>query len=200
MTDDLDRRLVGCVRRSPVLMSVLETVRAQSLPDALVFSGAVYQTVWNAITGRPPTYGIKDYDVGYSDPDTSYEAEDGVIRRVAAALAPEVRDRVEVRNQARVHLWFPAKFGAPYPPVTSTAQALERFVCPAFAVGVRLEEDDTIAVAAPFGLQDVFSMTLRANPLRGVAADWQRITGSALQRWPELSVLDPADPRPPEQR
>ncbi len=35
---------------------------------------------------------------------------------------------VEVRNQARVHLWFEAHFGEPYTPLSSTAEALRRFV------------------------------------------------------------------------
>lgn len=184
--------LVELVRASPTLMKILRNVRAQALPDPLLFSGAVYQTAWNAVTGRPLSYGIKDYDVGYFDPDTSYEAEDLVIRRVAVALDEPLRRLVEVRNQARVHLWFPQKFGHPYQPLSSTAEALTRFVCPAFAVGVRLEEDGEISIAAPFGLTDVFDMRLRVNPLRGRPADWSRIVDSAVARWPELTVEDPS--------
>lgn len=188
-SDLLTARLGDVVRRSPVVMTVLRVMREQRLPDALLFSGAVYQTVWNELTDRPCDYGIKDYDVGYFDPDTSWEAEDRVIARVAAALDEPLRARVEVRNQARVHLWFPDKFGHPYPPLRRTAQALERFVCPAFAVGVRLGVDgDDVVVAAPFGLDDVFDMCLRVNPRRGRAADWSRIVDSALARWPELTV------------
>jgi hypothetical protein len=186
---DLAVRLRDVVRRSPAVMTVLRVMREQRLPDALLFSGAVYQTVWNELTGRSCDYGVKDYDVGYFDPDTSFEAEGCVIARVAAALDEPLRERVEVRNQARVHLWFPNKFGHPYPPLRGTAQALERFVCPAFAVGVRLADDtDDVVVAAPFGLDDVFDMCLRVNTRRGRAADWSRIIDSALVRWPELTV------------
>jgi hypothetical protein len=169
-------------------MRVLTVVRDLGLPDPLVFSGAVYQTVWNDLTRRPPSYGIKDYDVGYFDRDLSLDAEDRVIRAVAAAFEGPLRDRVEVRNQARVHLWFPSKFGALYEPLQDTAEALTRFVCMAFAVGVRLEADDEIAVAAPFGLDDVFAMRLRVNPLRGPSADWDRIVSSTQSRWPEATV------------
>jgi hypothetical protein len=172
-------------------MTVLQVVREQALPDSLVFSGAVYQTVWNALTDRPVSYGIKDYDVGYYDPDTSYAAEDGIIRRMAAALEPRLRDVVQVRNQARVHLWFPDRFGHPYTPLRCTAEALRRFVCPAFAVGVRLEADGQLTVEAPFGLDDVFSMRLRVNPERGLAADWDRIISGVVARWPEASVEPP---------
>jgi hypothetical protein len=59
---------------------------------------------------------------------------------------------------------------------------------------VRLEADDTISVAAPFGLEDVFSMTLRPNPLRGVAKGWARAVASARGRWPELTVIEPQGP------
>ena len=186
-----DERLVEILRRSSVLMTVLETVRALRLPDPLVFSGAVYQTVWNALTDRPPDHGIKDYDVGYFDPDTTYDAEDAVIRAVAAELDEPLRSRVEVRNQARVHLWFPDHFQAPYEPVHSTAEALTRFVCPAFAVGVRLEDDDTLTVAAPLGLDDVFAMRLRPNPLQPLSRNWDTIVASAARRWPELTVVPP---------
>nr|WP_183254859.1 nucleotidyltransferase family protein [Brevundimonas basaltis] len=172
-------------------MHVLTTMRDLSLNDWRVFSGAVYQSVWNAVTGRPAGYGVRDYDLGYFDPDTSWDAEDAVIQRVAAAFDPPVRDMVEVRNQARVHLWFEGKFGEPYEALTGTDEALTRFVAPAFAVGVRLEEDDTISVAAPFGLDDVFSLTIRPNPQRPLAKGWDKAVANAVTRWPELTIIEP---------
>ena len=53
---------------------------------------------------------------------------------------------------------------------------------------MRLEDDDGISVAAPFGLDDVFDMILRPNPLRP-AAGWARTTASAQARWPELTIV-----------
>jgi hypothetical protein len=187
----LEARLVEIVRADPGLMHVLRIVREQGLPDWRIFSGAVYQSVWNALTGRPAGYGVRDYDVGYFDPDTSWDAEDVVIKRVAAAFVEPFRSTVEVRNQARVPIWFPAHFGEPYDPLSGTDEALERFVAPAFAVGIRLEADDAISVAAPLGLEDVFALTLRPNPNRPRAKDWPRVVERALARWPELTVIEP---------
>ena len=188
---DLTSRLAGIVRADPGLMHVLTTVRGLGLKDWRVFSGAVYQSVWNTVTDRPVGYGRKDYDLGYFDPDTSWDAEDAVIKRVAAAFDEPFRSEVEVRNQARVHLWFMDRFGEPYEALTGTDAALARFVAPAFAVGVRLEADDTISIAAPFGLEDVFSMTLRPNPNRPRAKGWDKTVASARARWPELTVIEP---------
>jgi hypothetical protein len=99
MSGGLEARLQAILRACPNLMQVLRTVRGLDLPDWLVFSGAVYQPVLNHLTGRAPDYGLKDYDLGYFDAsETSYEAEDVVIRRVAEAFPPPFRDLVEVRN------------------------------------------------------------------------------------------------------
>src|ERR1700722_1162664 len=98
----LCERLIDILLAAPLLMDVLRTARDLRLPDWLVFSGAVYQPVLNHLTGRPPEYGLKDYDLAYfDDADLSYEAEDAVIRRVASRFDDPLRRMVEVRNQAR---------------------------------------------------------------------------------------------------
>ena len=182
--------LVRLVRASPRLMQVLEAARALDLPDWRLVSGAVYQTVWNALTSRPPDYGIKDYDLAYFDPDVSWEAEDAVIRRAAARLPPPLDALLEVRNQARVHLWFETRFGEAYAPLPDTDAALARFVCPAFAVGLRLEADGAVGVAAPFGLEDVFALRLRPNPRRASQAGFARAAASARARWLQALVQE----------
>ena len=189
--DELAQHLAILIAGSPTVMAVLTGIRALNLPDWRMFSGAVYQTVWNALTERDADHGVKDYDIGYFDPDTSWDAEDVVIKRAASVFNPALAAKVEVRNQARVHLWFPDKFGEPYPALSRTDEALARFVCPAFAVGVRLEDDDSLTVSAPFGLQDVFTMRLRKNPTRDISdAAFARVAASAKARWPELEIVE----------
>mgnify|MGYP000275817906 CR=1 FL=1 len=120
----LDKRLEAILRDAPNLMHVMETARELDLPDWLIFSGAIYQKVLNHLTGREPDYGLKDYDLGYFDgSDLSWDAEDVVIKQVAARFQPPFSDLVEVRNQARVHLWFEQRFGEAYAPLADTAVA-----------------------------------------------------------------------------
>jgi uncharacterized protein len=178
----LRKRLTAILRATPPLMRVLSVARHLNLPDWLVFSGAVYQPIFNHLIGRPPDYGIKDYDLAYFDmSDLSYDAEDEVIRRVKAAFDEPLRSMVQVRNQARVHLWFEAKFGEPYPSLSCTAEALERFASPTFAVGVRLEPDDRLHIEAPFGLADLFALRVRPNSVarRSISPGPQRMCNVA---------------------
>lgn len=181
-------RLEEIVRDCPDLMRVLAGVRDLGLREWMVFSGAVYQRVLNRMTGRDRDYGVKDYDVGYFDAaDLSYAGEDRVIRRAADAFPSPLREMVEVRNQARVHLWFEDHFGEPYTPLSGTAEALQRFASPMFAVGVTLQPDGAINIAAPFGLEDLFSLRLRPNPNRSVP-QFTRVASGVVRRWPEVRV------------
>ncbi|MDX8463989.1 nucleotidyltransferase family protein, partial [Mesorhizobium humile] len=69
--------LVLIIREQPLLMEILTGLRAEALPDAWLVSGAIYNTVWNVLTGRPSLTGINDFDIAYFDGrDLSYEAED----------------------------------------------------------------------------------------------------------------------------
>jgi len=185
----LEARLEAIVRATPSLTHVLGVARDLDLPDWMIVSGAVYQRVLNQQTGRDPDYGIKDYDLAYFDAsDISYEAEDAVIRRAAAAFEPPLRELVEVRNQARVHVWFEPKFGEAYTPLGSSEEMLERFVSPLFAVGVRLMAADRLVIAAPFGLDDLFAMRLRPNPRRRTNG-FERVAASLVGRWPEVEIV-----------
>jgi hypothetical protein len=72
------------VLRNPANAVIARALDDLALPDAWIVSGCLVQTAWNGLTGRTVDYGINDYDVFYFDPDTSWAAEDTVIRRLAA--------------------------------------------------------------------------------------------------------------------
>lgn len=104
-------------------------------------------------------------------------------------LTGERPPKVRTYKQSCVHLWFGERFNEPCDGLTDTDAALSRFVAPACAVGVRLEDDDGISVAAPFGLDDMFGLVLRPNPQRPRAAGWDKVVASATARWPELTII-----------
>lgn len=156
---------------------------------------AFYQTVWNHFVGRPRGTGIQDYDLIYFDPaDISWHAEDAVIHRVTAATQSTAAP-VQARNQARVHLWFERRFGAPYPPLSSADESLLRYASIVHAVGVRLDPDGTLDIAAPFGLDDLFAMVIRPNYALDNAASHTSKAARARSIWPQVTVL-PWQPLP----
>jgi hypothetical protein len=177
------------IRDEPVLMAVLEGLRDDGLPDPLLVAGAIYNLAWNRLSGRPALSGINDIDVFYFDPDTSWDAEDAVIRRLTARFAG-LPLPVQVRNQARVHLWFPQKFGvSDFVPLTSAAEMLGRYASKTHAVGARLAADGSMEIVAPFGLDDIFSFRVVPNPVLPNRPAHEAKGARAKSVWPEITVV-----------
>jgi hypothetical protein len=100
--------------RNPVNQAIADELFQLALPDAWIVSGCLVQTAWNVLTARAVDYGISDYDVFYFDLDISWQAEDAVIRQLQGRLA-SLGVRLEVRNQARVHLCIRKSMDCPIP-------------------------------------------------------------------------------------
>lgn len=150
----------------------------------------MFQTVWNVVTDRPAGEGIKDYDLFYfDDSDLSWDAEDEVIQAGSKAFH-DLPAEVEIRNEARVHLWYEKHFGVPCPPYTSTEAAIDSFAATTCCLGIRLEAGDHWRVYAPHGLADVFNLVVRPNPVLAPRSVYEAKTRRWREQWPELTVLD----------
>ena len=174
------------IRNHAPLMRALTTLRGAGLADSWLVSGAIYCNVWNHLTGRPADYGVKDYDIFYWDEDASYDAEDRVIQRLTPRFAAD--PPVEIRNQARVPLWYRDKFGRDYPPLASCREAIDRFACTTHCVGARLVGDD-LDIYAPFGLNEIFSMRLTPNLTLKNRETHEAKAARQSALWPELTVI-----------
>lgn len=166
-------------------MRTLTVARDWGLPDWWVVSGAIYNQVWNHLTGRPEMYGVKDIDLFYFDPDLSWEAEDRHIHEATLRFPPS--PPVELRNQARVHLWYPDHFGIPYTALKDSRESIDRFASRTHAVGIRLTE--RIEIYAPYGLDDIFSFRLTPNPLIDNRKTHEAKAVRQMALWPELTFV-----------
>jgi len=176
------------IQADPILWDALHRVHSLNLPDWWLVSGALYNSIWNALTGRPHGYGIKDIDVAYfDDRDISWEAEDKVIQAGASGFAGFPLP-VEIRNQARVHLWFEKRFNKPYMPLRCASESIGRYAAIAHCVGVRLENGGGLTIHAPFGLDDIFSFRIRPNRAIDNRETYDIKARRALEHWPELIV------------
>lgn len=188
---ELRQRLTEILRADPLIWSSLELALSLDLPDCYIASGAIYQSAWNALTEKPSGYGLKDIDLIYFDgSDLSWDGEDRVIKRASAAFeAAELSVPVETRNQARVHLWYEQRFGSPYAPLGSASESLSRYASTTHAVAVRLERDDSLTIEAPFGLEDIFSLTLRPNPKLDNRGTYDEKAARCVSLWPQVTVI-----------
>ncbi|MBW7975006.1 nucleotidyltransferase family protein [Bradyrhizobium sp. BR 10289] len=174
--------------RNPVNVAITDELARRALPDAWLVAGCLAQTVWNVLTHRAVDHGIADYDVFYFDPDTSWEAEDAVIRTLHARLA-HLGAKIEIRNQARVHLWYPDKHGLPYPPLMRSTDGIDRFLTENTQLGIRRADSD-FEVYAPHGFDDVAKLIVRPNRAPNFSvANYAAKAARWKVLWPELTVI-----------
>lgn len=176
------------ILRNPVIRAILERLTALELRDCYLGAGCIAQTVWNVQHGYAPTAHIRDYDIAYFDPsDTSYDAEDRAIS-TAARLFADLDAVIEVRNQARVHLWFEAHFGYPIEPYRSIQDAIASWPATASCIGIGPRATDTV-LCAPYGLADLIGCVARPNRRQVTREVYERKVARWRAAWPRLAVI-----------
>jgi hypothetical protein len=174
--------------RSPIVTTVVDRWARIGLPDCWLVAGCLAQTVWNDAFGLPVTHGISDVDLVYFDGENlSAETEARHAERVRALFA-DLGLWIDVKNEARVHLWYADKFGTALAPYVSTEDAITTFPTTATAVGVQPRADG-LHVFAPYGLADLLGLIVRPNKKQitqpiydGKVKKWQ-------DRWPGLQIV-----------
>jgi uncharacterized protein len=180
--------LEAIVSANPVAGVLVDRLRELGLPSWYLGAGGVTQTVWNHLHGFAPTHGISDYDVVYFDPDDLTESRESEVQARIASLLRGHRAKIDATNQARVHLWYERRFGRPLAPYRSVEHAIATWPTTATSVGVR-RQGRRVDVCAPFGLADLFSMTVRPNTALIDRAVYERKAARWRSVWPRLTVL-----------
>lgn len=171
------------LRSNPHLATLLDNFASLALPEPWIVAGALAQTVWNHRYALPPTHGIADIDLVYFDPDLSEATEAAHQSRLANTPI-----RFDVKNQARVHQWYEAKFGRPLAPYRSVPEAIATYPTTATAIGVRMQ-NGTMELCAPFGTADLFAGIVRPNKALVTEAAYTAKAARWRRLWPELQIL-----------
>lgn len=182
-----EQAFLAAVHENPLNSILLERLRRLGLKDCHLVAGCLFQAVWNRQSGWEADRGVNDYDIFYfDDADLSWEAEDRVVREVAAATA-DLPISMDVKNQARVHLWYGEKFGPGYPQLNDARDGIGRYLVACTCVGIRAADG---AVHAPHGFDELQRGVLRMNPSNPRPALFKKKAESYRARWPWLTIED----------
>ena len=176
------------IEANPHNRAILSRWARLDLPDAWLVAGCLFQTVWNLQAGRPAHEGIKDYDLFYWDPSDLSDAAESHVQAQAESVFGDLDVRIEVANQARVHLWYPQHFGHSYPQLTSVEDGISRFLVLETCVAVRPQQ-----CHAPFGVAGIYAGTLTPNPRTPYPELFAQKAASYQERWSWLTVCQPAE-------
>lgn len=176
------------LHKSQLLQTVLTRTSFLNLPHWYLGAGCLAQTVWNYYHNYELVKHIKDYDIVYFDSDLSVEKET-LIQKRGQGLFADLPIEIDIVNQARVHIWYEKYFGYSIEPYISVEEAISTWPTTATSVGIRLLEDSTYSIQAPYGLEDLLAMTIRANKIQITEEIYTAKVHRWLKVWPMLTVI-----------
>jgi hypothetical protein len=156
------KALEAILFQSAVIHTVLDRADRLHLPQWYLGAGGIAQTVWNYLSGNAPTAHIQDLDLIYFEAEDLGEEHERQRAEEVRALFQDIPLPLDVKNQARVHLWYAAHFGYAIRPYRSVEDAINTWPTTATCVGVRVDAEG-LRVFAPYGLNDLFGMVVRPN-------------------------------------
>lgn len=183
-----EQDLIDILLSSKPIKEILDNAYKLDLPNWYLAGGSISQTVWNHLTGQQLESNINDYDLGYFDDKDLSPNSEKIIQERTKDLFPKIN--VEIMNQARVHLWYKEYFGIEAQPYKSAENVIETLPFTVSCVGLR-KLKDKYHVYSPFGLEDIFTMTLRINTNAVVPKDLLKTKFEKWQRyWVDIKIAN----------
>lgn len=179
-------KIISMIREDNWMMDILMTAKSLNLPDWWVCAGFVRSKIWDSVhhfTVRTP---IPDIDVIYFEPKNIDEHEEKKFEEKLKSLNPYAP--WSVKNEARMHV------KSDMPPYSSSIDAISKFPETATALGVKLDENNHLILAAPYGISDVVNLEVKPTPFfmetrKRVEIYEERITNKDWKSiWTKLKV------------
>ena len=138
------------------MMDVLRAAKTLNLPDWWICAGFVRSKVWDALHQFQERTALPDIDVIYFDPTNIDESVEKEYEDRLDQLIPHLP--WSVKNEARMHI---ANQISPY---SSSVDAISKFPEIASALGVTIDSEGKLILAAPWGIEDVINFEIRPTP------------------------------------
>lgn len=187
MNRDQLKELIDVVESNEQLMKVFDALESIGLENYFVGAGVIAQSVWNNISGYELDRGISDIDIVYFDEKSMSESHEQDIKQRIEEYLGEFSLWLDIKNEARVHTWYKEKFGYEIKPYTSLEDAINTWPTTATSLGLRRESNGEWSIYAPFGIEDVFDMRIRANARQITKEIYMKKVNKWTKRWPKLT-------------
>ncbi|NLW46251.1 MAG: nucleotidyltransferase family protein [Firmicutes bacterium] len=180
--------LLDIVTNNKLIHEICRISQELDLKNYYIGAGFIAQSAWNYMSNYSLTHGINDIDIAYFDEDVSLEKEDQVIKK-AEELFEDYPLKVDLKNQARVHLWYKDHFGYEIKPYLSVEEAINTWPTTATSIGIRLNQDNSWQIYAPFGLNDLLSKIIRANRVQITKEIYEKKIERWIKYWSDLKIF-----------
>ncbi|MFX3672997.1 MAG: nucleotidyltransferase family protein [Paenisporosarcina sp.] len=152
-----EQDLIELIATDEWMMNVLRHASTLELPDWWICAGFVRSKVWDTLHSFEVRTPLPDVDVIYFQSDQVDEENEKRLEGILKKMDPTIP--WSVKNQARMHHVNQVT------PYTSSTDGMSKFPETATAIGVTLDEIGELHLCAPYGVEDLLSMTIKPTSL-----------------------------------
>ena len=185
------RTQIDCLEQilgqNKVIKEILKLAPKLQMPNWYLGAGCIAQTIWNKLHGFDLNYGIKDYDLVYYDSSNLSAKEEELHIQKGKKLFKDIP--VEIKNEARVHLWYEKHFGYPIKPYQSVEDAINTWPTTATCIAVKYKDKGQFTIYAPYGLNDLLGMIVRPNKTQITKDIYLRKVDRWKKFWHKLEII-----------
>lgn len=178
--------IIKLIHSDEIMMEIISTASTLDLPDWWICAGFVRSKIWDTLHGFEERTLTPDVDVIYYDPAIIEEEFEKSLEKQLKSLLPGVP--WSVKNQARMHVVNQI------PPYISSEEAISKFPETATSLGVKLDMENSLVLAAPCGIDDVLHMEIKPTPFftetreRAAIYEERLIKKNWTAKWPMVKV------------
>lgn len=148
--------LIRLIQQDDWMMGILTAASTLNLPDWWICAGFVRSKVWDTLHSLKQRTALSDIDVIYFEAQNVCEAEEMRLEAQLHDILPDIP--WSVKNQGRMHIRNNVE------PYTSSIEAMARFPETATAIGVKLNRQNNVVLAAPHEITDLINLNIRPTP------------------------------------
>jgi uncharacterized protein len=135
------------------MMDILRAAQLLDLPDWWICAGFVRSKIWDHLHGFSKRTSTPDVDVIYFDKENTDETIEKIMEAQLRRILPDIP--WSVKNEARMHSVNQIS------PYISSVDAISKFPETATALGVKIDQEGNVILAAPCGIEDVIHLEVK---------------------------------------
>ncbi|NMH74671.1 nucleotidyltransferase family protein [Bacillus sp. RO2] len=181
-----EKEVMKLIESDEWMMDILRAAKSLNLPDWWVCAGFVRTKVWDALHGYNSRTSLPDIDVIFFDKNDITEGKEKFLEQRLLELYPGAP--WSVKNQARMHVINNL------PPYANSTEAMSNFPETATAIGIKLNQENELELAAPCGIQDLLNLKVKPTALFKKTAEHASIYENRIKQknwqalWPNITI------------
>ena len=182
--------LIKILTKSDIFNNCIEYLVDSDIPNWFICAGFIQQTYFNYKHDFELHKNINDVDIAFFDTSHFSEEYEQKIEKEINSIIQHETIKADVKNQARVHLWYKESFGYKIKPYRDIFDAIDSFPTTTTTIGIRKNKNNKYFVYFSYGLDDLYGLVHRPNKKQITEEIYEKKKNKISKNWDKVKIIE----------